>query len=461
MKNARKLIALAVAVMLTLAMATTAFAASGGTISVTGETDVEYSVYKMFTIEKANGSTDYKYKITPEWEDFANVSGVSKYFTVVNEYVMWEKDTTSASDAAAVGELARAYVEDKGLTTTKTVAVNGSVAVEEDGYYLLVPNNDSASGVVVVEGGETVTITEKTSASGMPTVEKKVQEDTTNTYGASNTVDIGQVINFQTIITAGEGASKYVLHDCMDEHIEFTNAISVTRDGNAVAESEYTVITKDNDTHNQLCAGCTFHIVFSDSLCASLADDATIVINYTGKLTKDSHTETDHENTTWLTYTDENVKSNESTTATQTYKITVTKVDDKGALLAGAGFVLKDNVGLYYHRDETTGAVTWVSDKNDATEYITDATGVVEFIGVDAENFTLEEKTVPGGYTGVGETPVTTKNGDYEVTVTNTLGQALPETGGIGTTVFYIFGGILVLGAVILLATSKRRNSAQ
>ena len=175
MKNARKLIALAVAVMLTLAMATTAFAASGGTISVTGETDVEYSVYKMFTIEMANGSTDYKYKITPEWEDFANVSGVNKYFTVVNEYVMWEKNTTSASDAAAVGELARAYVEDKGLTTTKTVAVNGSVAVEEDGYYLLVPNNDSASGVVVVEGGETVTITEKTSASGMPTVEKKVQ----------------------------------------------------------------------------------------------------------------------------------------------------------------------------------------------------------------------------------------------------------------------------------------------
>ena len=38
----------------------------------------------------------------------------------------------------------------------------------------------------------------------------------------------------------------------------------------------------------------------------------------------------------------------------------------------------------------------------------------------------------------------------------NTQGTELPDTGGIGTTLFYVFGGILVLGAGILLVSRQR-----
>ena len=44
-------------------------------------------------------------------------------------------------------------------------------------------------------------------------------------------------------------------------------------------------------------------------------------------------------------------------------------------------------------------------------------------------------------------------------TITNLSGALLPSTGGIGTTIFYVVGGILVIGAGILLVTKKRMSA--
>ena len=45
------------------------------------------------------------------------------------------------------------------------------------------------------------------------------------------------------------------------------------------------------------------------------------------------------------------------------------------------------------------------------------------------------------------------------VRVQNMTGAELPSTGGIGTTIFYVLGGILVVGAGILLVVKKRMSS--
>ena len=50
-------------------------------------------------------------------------------------------------------------------------------------------------------------------------------------------------------------------------------------------------------------------------------------------------------------------------------------------------------------------------------------------------------------------------NNVFSTTVINNKGTELPSTGGIGTTLFYIGGGILVLAAVILLVTKRRMNA--
>lgn len=49
--------------------------------------------------------------------------------------------------------------------------------------------------------------------------------------------------------------------------------------------------------------------------------------------------------------------------------------------------------------------------------------------------------------------------GSVKVTVENNQGSTLPTTGGMGTTIFYVVGSILVLGAAILLITKKRMSA--
>lgn len=455
MKTTRKVLALTFALILMLSMAAIVMAATGGTVTITGTSDTVYSVYKMFDVKTASGG--YIYTMTDAWENFR----ANNYFDVTiddegTHYVRWKKNTVSAPDAAAVAQLAREYAEANSLTALKEIAVGSTQSVTENGYYLFVPNNESASGVHLVENGEAVTIQEKTAAPGLPVVNKKVKEDSTNIYGDANTAERGQVMYYQTTITAGANPDKYILHDDMDDdHIHFNNDIAMTRDGNVVPIIEYTVEQNPAD-------GCTFHVVFHDSLCQSLAEDATVVVSYSATLSADATSDHEHKNITWLTYTDAgNLRSNEDSTETRTTHIIFTKHDQDGNPLGGAGFVLQDNVGKYYYWNETEKRVDWVGNIEDATEVFTSATdGKAAFHGLDAENYFLVEKTVPGGYTGVEKTPVSTKSGNSEdIIIVNTLGQTLPETGGIGTTVFYILGGVLVVSALVVLLAVKRKNT--
>lgn len=246
----------------------------------------------------------------------------------------------------------------------------------------------------------------------------------------------------------------------MDEYFTFhTDSISITRGSNPVATSDYNVIHNPGD-------GCTFHIAFGEPFCSSLLKGATLVVTYTAELKKDVDVDTDHPNETWQTHTNDIETEHDITTA-QTYKVQVVKKDQDGALLPGATFVLKDNISKFYAVD-ADGKVSWVDDVNNATQYTTTTENgcTVTFYGVDAEVFTLVEHVVPGGYTGTTDVIVNTKEvtdgvHSKSVTVTNTLGTALPEIGGIGTTVFYVMGGLMVVAAAILLITKKRTLIAE
>ena len=61
--------------------------------------------------------------------------------------------------------------------------------------------------------------------------------------------------------------------------------------------------------------------------------------------------------------------------------------------------------------------------------------------------FTIENK----GYTN--------DNLIQKATVINKQGSTLPSTGGIGTTIFYVLGGILMAAAVVLLITKKKMSA--
>ena len=51
---------------------------------------------------------------------------------------------------------------------------------------------------------------------------------------------------------------------------------------------------------------------------------------------------------------------------------------------------------------------------------------------------------------------IDTDGSEFTGTVENKTGTLLPETGGIGTTIFYVVGGLLMLAAFVLLVSKKR-----
>ena len=54
-----------------------------------------------------------------------------------------------------------------------------------------------------------------------------------------------------------------------------------------------------------------------------------------------------------------------------------------------------------------------------------------------------------------------TSTGIVSATITNSASSLLPSTGGMGTKLFYVIGGLLMAGAVIVLVIKKRRSSAE
>lgn len=52
-------------------------------------------------------------------------------------------------------------------------------------------------------------------------------------------------------------------------------------------------------------------------------------------------------------------------------------------------------------------------------------------------------------------------DGLYTFQVANKQGSTLPSTGGMGTTLFYVVGVLLMAGAAIILVIKKRRSSAE
>lgn len=94
---------------------------------------------------------------------------------------------------------------------------------------------------------------------------------------------------------------------------------------------------------------------------------------------------------------------------------------------------------------------------------MTPENGKIEIRGLDNVEYVIKEIQAPSGYNLLTESIKFTpgskdENGTIvvEKEIINNKGSQLPETGGMGTTMLYVVGGILMVGAAILFVTNKR-----
>ena len=519
----RKFLALIMALTMVLSLATTAFAAEGETapetysITINNKNDGHtYEAYQIFAGDLSNAAendadpgTNAVLANVAWGESVANVEALGEAGAYAKALAEGTKTVDDLIADIRLGEEV-AVSADKG----DTYVIEGL----EAGYYLIkdldgsLNGKDEAYTEFIMEVLEDSTVTPKSS---VPSVEKKVDDkNDSNTsedevvWNDSADYDIKDAVPFQLKATLADNVSSYdaykiVFHDTLSAGLTY-NKDAVVKFGEADVTSNFT-ITEENGT---LTISCDNVKAFG------AGNKAVITVEYTATLNENAVLgSAGNPNVVYLEYSnnpnwdvsfdengkpenpgedgkdndgdgeiDEEDEKKEPTGETPedkdivfNYKLTVNKVDEQKNPLAGAGFTL--------YKKNAAGEYVQVGEELFGAELTT-----FEWKGLDDGDYKLEETTTPAGYNTIAPIEFTiTAEHDLEsddpqlivldggdlftgevdtddilsADVENKSGITLPETGGIGTTIFYVLGGLLVLGAVVLLITKKRMSAAE
>ena len=403
------------------------------------------------------------------------------------------------------------------LTGTGTPFTGTSFTAPEAGYYLIKDTTTFSSTdpdkyrtyqfslLKVTQAGK-VTITSK---AAKPTVTIEVQKEGNTSWGKSTDAAIGDICKFRLTATLPE-SPNHNAYDYYDNYtIWFTNDLSA-----GFSEmSEPTIITDngsslnitDQDVHyTSTQNGFGLMIENLADHAANLNLGATVIVEFTAKLnskaaiTTKSGVNTTNTSTVQLSFSNDpahsdSIMSGMGTTAkntayVHTYGIEINKVDaDTNAPLKDAKFKLywdSNYTGeMKFTKDSATGAYYYdAAGTVGSADLVSDANGKITINGLIPKSYYLDETEAPAGYNKVGAplclvfsathdstgASVTLTTGhDLKIdaatglnaTVKNKAGVVLPSTGGIGTTIFYVVGGLLMVGAAVLLVTKKRMEN--
>ena len=482
MKHARKLASLLLALVMVFALATTAFAAETGTTTtgtITVANPVEgrtYTAYKIFDVVYDTNAENghYSYTIdssTNEW--YGTVSAYAQdpahglTLTQVNggdTYVVTTGNGFRAPDFAVA---LKAAVNGKTGRPLSGDANAVSVSDLPLGYYFV--SSDTGALCNLTTTNPSVTIHDK---NDMP-FEKVV--DKTN-------ADVGQIVTYT--ITGkvpdytGFETYTYEIFDTMSDGLTFDRDSLRVKVGGVLTspgDNTYDTTTTSASLTRVDQIKLTFHVKnFNIGDPIEVTYKCTVNENAIAVVSNNKAT---------LTYSNNPTDSESKTTTPEkivkvyTSKIVIDKYEtgSKTTKLPGAEFVLYKEVTtdagsspMYYKWNKTDKKVDWVADKAAATVVTTNDAGEATFGGLADGTYKLEETKAPAGYNPLtapvevevaGSTTDTTKL-SVTAEVENKTGTTLPSTGGMGTTVFYVLGAVLVMGAVVLLVTKKRMSDA-
>lgn len=496
MKLAKRILTAGVALALTLGLNIPAFAA---TITVNNAVEGQtYTAYKLFDVTSSDPNStpddttddNYAYSISSSTTLFTQLQTALSASGALNGiglslqesstdgiYNVIASNEFTTEDAKTLSEWVTTNLNSLNLGQGTTATIDSATDIatfnlEQPGYYYV--TSSVGSLCILNTTDSSATINEKNEE---PTVEKKV--DATD----PDTAQVGDVLNFKVTINAQPGAENYVLHDKMsdgltlindDQHQIVVTAVPATG-GDPVtltvgAQNDYTVVTTDS------ADDCDLEIRFTQTYLDSIDVDTTITISYYALLNEYAVTDITNPETNEavLKYGhDGEIETTPVETKTYTYGFDLDKVDAKGnAPLPGAEFSLysQEEGGAPISLVDLGNGSYRVADGDDATTTTTivvNSNGEATVTGLAGKDYWLEETKAPAGYNMLtkrqlvdftdAENPA---DGSFaDVTVQNNAGSLLPSTGGMGTTILYIAGAALVLGAGVTLVVRRRMNS--
>lgn len=366
-----------------------------------------------------------------------------------------------------------------------------------------------------------VTVTPKTS---VPTLDKQIKHNEHDTWGVVGDNQIGDTVEFRTITTVPDTSNYdsyiYKIHDTMSSQltsmVKKKDDISIKVNDTDKLDQRYYDVTVDSDNSNKFTVTVDILSAIRDG---KMQKDNTLYTYYSGILNENAiiYDKGKQDNTAYLEYsnnpgvTKDTGNTPERKVYDWTFKMQVQKIDGTSKKqIDGAKFVLSkkaknevaydtvDNDGkpsntanlIEFIKTTSNGKTVYTvkpenyanSNKNELT-YVIEAGDIVINGLDDAVDYYLYETKAPEGYHILTD-PVKFKisasykadGAAYELVnvkidnedessnliakVENKSGSTLPETGGIGTTIFYVVGVVLMLGAGVLLIT-KRRMSAK
>ena len=482
-----------------------------------------YKIFDMKTTGDLDDDGNYtavSYTINSAWAEFFAAGAPGAAYLVDNDSGNLNSITVNDakkyinitdSNVQAFAKAAFEYAQTNSVAATKSISVEkGATQVKFDdlglGYYMVYPKGAS------VRSGDYTSIVSLTNTAPNGKIVQKAEFPTMTKTADDVSTEVGQKVTYklESKVPDTTGYAKY----------EFTfkdkTSAGLTYDGNntvtvkigsqtLTADTDYTFAANPSDGND---FELTINLLKNDGTAnapewvAKYTYNDKIEVTYTATVNEQAVSKIDNNHATLDYNNDPKDGTKKDTTPpvevkTYSSKLVINKVDgsNKTTKLKGAKFVLKVKevgtatgdshesdivAGKYYYYDSTAKDVKWVevsgnptlaqlAANTSITVVTTNAQGEAEFDGLEDGKYELIEVEAPEGYNLLTEpkdiTIAGSNSDETKLTVTsdveNNSGTQLPSTGGMGTTILYVVGGVMVAGAAVYLLTKKRASSMQ